>query len=154
MNYVQYPVFMITVPATASIEILKNAVEGATKRARELHIDPPRIVGVTVLTGENLGADTLRVVLERAHNAKDAGLDGVVCAASEAEMIRKEFGEKFIIVTPGIRPKGYKKDDQARVATAQEAIAAGANFIVVGRPILEAKDPLKAAEEIILECKN
>jgi orotidine-5'-phosphate decarboxylase len=148
-NIVQYPVFMMTVHSLGGIDMLKAALQGATIRAGEIGRERPRIVGVTVLTSETADKDTPKKVLERARLVKDAGLDGVVCAVSEAEMIRKEFGEHFIIVTPGIRPKGTDLGDQKRVATAKDAIAAGANFIVVGRPILEAKDPLKAVEELI-----
>ncbi|MDD5236517.1 MAG: orotidine 5'-phosphate decarboxylase, partial [Candidatus Omnitrophica bacterium] len=78
-----------------------------------------------------------------------AGLNGVISSVHEAAMIRKELGKEFIIVTPGIRPKGYKADDQSRVATAEAAFSAGADFIVVGRPILEAADPLQAVKELV-----
>jgi orotidine-5'-phosphate decarboxylase len=73
----------------------------------------------------------------------------VVCSAHEAAAVRKACGKDFIIVTPGIRPQGLENNDQKRTATAAEAVAAGANFIVVGRPILEAQDPLKAVQELI-----
>ncbi len=152
-NAVQYPVFMLTVHATAGMEALRNAVQGAEERAKELHITRPRIVGVTVLTSDNLGTETLKVVLERANNVKQAGLDGVVCSVNEAQAVRKACGEDFIIVTPGIRPKGAEAGDQKRVATAKDAISAGANYIVVGRPILEARDPLEAAKNIIKEME-
>jgi orotidine-5'-phosphate decarboxylase len=87
--------------------------------------------------------------LKAAELAKKAGLDGVVCAVSEAYAVRKEFGRDFLIVTPGIRPKGALAGDQKRIATASEAIEAGADFLVVGRPILEARDPLKALTDLI-----
>ena len=148
-NVMQYPIFMMTVHSLCGIDMLKAAVQGARNKAAEIGRIPPYIVGVTVLTSEVSDENTSKRVLERARVVKDAGLDGVVCAVSEAAMIRKEFGEQFIIVTPGIRARGYKKDDQSRVATAQEAIKAGANYIVIGRPILEAKDPLGAVEQLI-----
>jgi orotidine-5'-phosphate decarboxylase len=88
-------------------------------------------------------------VLYLAKMAKRCGLDGVVCAVEEAKAIRRHLGKNFIIVTPGIRPTGISKGDQQRAATPGEAIKAGADFIVVGRPILEAKDPLKAVQELI-----
>ena len=90
----------------------------------------------------------MNTVLERAKVAQEAGLDGIVCSAHEAAAVRKACGKDFIIVTPGIRPKGVKTDDQKRVATAQEAIEAGADYIVVGRPVLRAADPLKAVREL------
>jgi orotidine-5'-phosphate decarboxylase len=148
-NVIQYPVFMMTVHAAADIEILQSAVKGAAERARELNIARPKIVGVTALTGENVGSDRLNSVLARARNAKKAGLDGIVCSVYEAAEVRKLCGDDFIIVTPGIRPKGAEAGDQKRVATPEEAFNAGADFIVVGRPILEADDPLKAAKEIL-----
>jgi len=145
---VQYPVFMMTVHTAAGPEVLQSAVRGAAERAKELGIVGPYIVGVTVLTSENLGTDTLKVVLERAQLAKDAGLDGVVCAGTETKMIREKFGPHFIIVTPGIRAGDSKPDDQKRTVTVQEAIDAGSNFLVVGRPILEAEDPIAAVKRM------
>lgn len=148
---VQYPVFMMTVHASASKTDLEGAVKGARNKAEELRIKPPYIVGVTVLTSEETSEE---LVLERARKARDAGLNGVVCSVNEAAAVREEFGTDFIIVTPGIRPKNYPSDDQKRTATAVEAALAGANYIVVGRPILKANDPRKVAEEIIADCKG
>jgi len=145
----RYPVFMMTVHASAGMEVLRSAMKGAVERSGELDIERPLIVGVTVLTSENLGADTLRVVLERARNAKEAGLDGIVCSVHETEAVRKEFGDNFVIVNPGIRPKGAEVQDQKRVATAAEALKAGASYIVVGRPILEAPNPLAAVKNLL-----
>ena len=140
------PVFMMTLHTLGGLEMLKEGVRGAENEAAKKGIKKPILVGVTKLTSETA---TPEEVLERAHLAKTAGLDGVVCAVSEASRIRKELGREFIIVTPGIRPKGAKTDDQKRFATAKEALEAGANYIVVGRPILEAEDPLKAVEELV-----
>jgi len=146
---VQAGIFMMTVHTIGGKKMLIEAVRGATEKAAKEKIPKPFIVGVTRLTSDENSKSTQREVLEAAKLAKDSGLDGIVCSVHEAAMIRKEFGEKFLIVTPGIRPKGYKRDDQARTATAQEAIQAGANYIVVGRPILEAEDPLKAVEGLV-----
>ena len=143
------PVFMMTVHTKGGREMLEKAAKGAKEKARELNIEKPYVVGVTRLTSDPDSGDIQGQVLEAARLAKDAGLDGVVCAVGEAAMIRKEFGKDFIIVTPGIRPKGAAADDQKRTATASEAIAAGADFIVVGRPILKAPDPIKAVKELI-----
>jgi orotidine-5'-phosphate decarboxylase len=146
----QYPVFMMTVHAgDVEKEMLQAAVNGASEKAKELNIERPKIVGVTVLTDMGQTTDTADEVLKRAMAAKEAGLDGVVCSVQEAADVRKACGKNFIIVTPGIRPQGAQKHDQKRAATPQEAMKAGANFIVVGRPILEAKNPAKAAEEIL-----
>jgi orotidine-5'-phosphate decarboxylase len=146
---VSFPVFMMTLHTIGGIEMLKAAVRGAADKAVQLKIKKPYLVGVTVLTSEAADKDSSSIVMERAHLAKSAGLDGVVCSASEAAMIRKEFGRDFIIVTPGIRQKDAPRNDQKRTATASEAIEAGADFFVVGRPILEAKDPLKALTDLI-----
>jgi orotidine-5'-phosphate decarboxylase len=120
-----------------------------------------KVLGVTILTSicphflQDLKIQrTLSdEVLYLAKMAKRCGLDGVICSMQEAKIIRKHLGKNFIIVTPGIRPKGAQKNDQKRTATPQEAIAAGADYIVVGRPIIEAKDSLKAAEAILAQIK-
>lgn len=115
-----------------------------------------KILGITVLTSmdqESLDA-TLRsdltpeqMVLKRAEIAKNAGCDGVVCSGHEARAVKDRFGPSFIVVTPGIRPawSEIKKDDQKRIMTPGDAIGQGADYIVVGRPISTAKDPVEAA---------
>jgi orotidine-5'-phosphate decarboxylase len=142
------PVVMMTVHTKGGREMLEAALRGAEKKAQELKIPRPFIVGVTRLTSDEDQGNIQAEVLQAARMAKDAGLDGVVCAVSEAAAVRKEFGGGFIIVTPGIRAKNKKTDDQKRTATAAEAIAAGAHFIVVGRPIVEADNPLQALKEL------
>jgi orotidine-5'-phosphate decarboxylase len=118
---------------------------------------------VTVLTSMDqksmrevgIGGPPKTRVVKLARLARAAGVDGVVASVQEAKAIRKACGREFLIVTPGVRPKEKgaeaKKDDQARTATAREAIRAGADFIVVGRPILAAADPRAAAAEIVEE---
>jgi orotidine-5'-phosphate decarboxylase len=81
--------------------------------------------------------------------AKDAGCDGVVCSAQESASLRNKFGREFLLLTPGIRPKGAETQDQARVVTPGEAISQGSDWIVVGRPITHAPDPAAAADAII-----
>jgi len=139
-------IFMMTVHARGGKEMLQAAVKGAKQRAEELKISRPFIVGVTVLTSETY-AGVEKDVLERAKIAKDAGIDGVVCSVHEAAAVRREF----IIVTPGIRPAGAKTDDQKRIATIDDARAAGADYIVVGRPVIEAVDPRKAAKQFLTD---
>lgn len=141
-------IFMMTVHAQGSAQVLKAAGEAARKRSKELNIVKPFIVGVTVLTSETYD-NVEQVVVERARKTKDAGLDGIVCSVHEAAAVRRECGRDFIIVTPGIRPAGAKADDQKRVATIDDARAAGADYIVVGRPIIEAEDPRKAAAQFL-----
>jgi len=139
-------IFMLTVHIQGGREMLKAAIE-AKKQKTNFYI-----VGITVLTSDAV-ENAKDEVLKRARIAHDSGLDGVVCSVHEAATVRNSCGEKFIIVTPGIRPKSYQSDDQKRIATAQEAIKAGANHIVVGRPIIQAKDPLAAAKEILKEIQ-
>ena len=145
---------MMTVHIKGGREMLEAAIRGATEKAKELNINRPFIVGVTRLTSENKNEATKEDVLKAARLAKDAGLDGVVCSVHEAGDVRKECGDDFLIITPGIRPKGYPSDDQSRVATAKEAIKAGADFIVVGRPIIKAKDPLAVTKGIVEEISH
>ncbi|MBI3087149.1 MAG: orotidine-5'-phosphate decarboxylase [candidate division NC10 bacterium] len=120
------------------------------------------VLGVTVLTSveeKDLQATlgtvrTLRDhVLHLAREAKAAGLDGVVASPHEIADIRQACGPGFLIVTPGVRPAGAERGDQRRVLTPGEAIRAGADYVVVGRPILAAKDPVEAAERIAAECR-
>jgi len=148
-EHIQSPVFMMTLHTLGGLEMLKAAVRGAVDKAAELKIKKPYLVGVTVLTSDSASVNTIEMVLERAKLAQQAGLDGVVCSAGETAAVRKAYGKDFIIVNPGIRLKGAKTDDQKRKATAQEAIKAGVDYIVVGRPILEAEDPLKVVGELL-----
>ena len=145
---VELGVFMLDVHTQGAEEMLKAAARSATDKAQELNIKKPLIIGITVLTSVNNSQITEDNVLEAAILAKNSGLDGVVCSVYEAPRVRKELGQDFLIVTPGIRPQGHASDDQARIATAKDAVEAGADFIVVGRPIVKAKDPLSVAKEI------
>jgi orotidine-5'-phosphate decarboxylase len=121
-----------------------------------------KILAVTVLTsyddadlfaaGSKLGVSAL--VAQRAGQARDLGLDGLVCSAEEAANLRKIVGPGMALVTPGIRPAGSGKDDQKRVMTPAKAIAAGADYLVVGRPIVEAADPKAAADAIVAEIEQ
>ncbi len=137
----------------AEPDVLKGAVAGRG--------DEPRlkILGVTVLTSltqESLDASGINIALEdlvlhRAEFAAEAGADGVVASAKEAPAIRARFGDALTIVTPGVRPKGASADDQARVVTPADAIKAGADHLVIGRPIIAADDPGAAARQILEE---
>jgi orotidine-5'-phosphate decarboxylase len=121
-----------------------------------------RILAVTVLTSYDdadlaaAGYDftVSELVAERAAQARDIGVDGLVCSAAEVERLRTIVSAGMVLVTPGIRPEGADKDDQKRIMTPATAIAAGADYLVVGRPILEAPDPKVAAEAIVAEIEN
>jgi orotidine-5'-phosphate decarboxylase len=118
-----------------------------------------RILAVTVLTSYDdadlaaAGYDFTvgELVAERAAQARDIGVDGIVCSGEEAATLRPIIGPSMVLVTPGIRPTGAASGDQKRIMTPAAAIAAGANYLVVGRPILEARDPKAAAETIVAD---
>ncbi|MBI3602352.1 MAG: orotidine-5'-phosphate decarboxylase [Candidatus Omnitrophica bacterium] len=145
--------FMFTVHTQGGEGMLKAAVEASRKTAKKLNIVPPLVVGVTVLTSEN-EPNVINTVLTKAKLAKKSGLDGVVVSVQEVRAIRDELGDEFVIVTPGIRPLGESAGDQKRIATPAEAIAAGSNYLVVGRPIVQATNPYKAAKEILKEMES
>ena len=121
-----------------------------------------RLVAITVLTSHDertlgeigVGGGVTDSVRRLALLAKDAGLDGVVASPHEATLIREACGSEFLIVTPGIRPAGAAAGDQARAATPLAALAAGADYLVVGRPITEAADPAQAADRIVSEMER
>ena len=145
---------MITVHASGGSAMLKAAVEAAASSAKS-----PLVLAVTVLTSltdedlEQIGiaGRVQDQVLRLAALARAAGCGGIVTSAREAREVRRELGEGFAIVTPGIRPAGEQRGDQARVDTPAEAIRSGATHIVVGRPITGAADPKAAAEAIVKE---
>lgn len=117
----------------------------------------PMLIAVTVLTsmtqddlnGIGLDISPAEQVLRLARLSQQAGLDGVVCSAQEASILKSALGEDFSLVTPGIRPAGSATDDQKRILTPQEALAAGSDYLVIGRPITKADDPAVACENII-----
>ncbi len=145
------PLFMLTVHTQGGVPMMQAAAQAASEQAKALKLKRPLIVGVTVLTSDARDGNTDALVLQRALDAQQAGLDGVVASVEEASAIRTRLGKDFIIVTPGIRPAGAEVGDQKRVATPQAAIAAGSNYLVVGRPIVQAPDPRAAALKILEE---
>ena len=139
---------MLTLHISGGKEMLEAAVKAAKEASLAIKRKSPFLIGVTVLTSQESGRDE---VLRLARIGLECGLDGVVCSAREVRFLRGELGKDFIIVTPGIRPRQTGVDDQKRTATARQAIAAGSDFLVVGRPILEAKDPIEALAGILNE---
>ncbi|MCX5693640.1 MAG: orotidine-5'-phosphate decarboxylase [Candidatus Omnitrophica bacterium] len=146
---VSLPIFMMTVHIKGGQAMLEEAARGAKEAAEKLKITKPFIVGVTCLTSDDSKKDTLKEVLQAAELAKKSGLDGVVCSALEAAQVRKACGADFIIVTPGIRSSKDALNDQKRTADVKSAVKAGSNFLVIGRPILEANDPIAKTEELL-----
>lgn len=147
-------VFMLTLHTAGGREMLGAAVKAALEKAKDIKVSRPILVGVTVLTSESKESNMQDIVLERALLARNAGLDGVVASGQEAGFIRKEFGENFVVVTPGIRPSCSDMGDQKRVATPAQAVASGSNFLVVGRPIVKAGNPYNLARQIIEEINR
>jgi len=121
-----------------------------------------KLLGVTVLTNlapadlieQGIDHPLAEVALHRARLAKDAGLDGVIASGHEAAAIREAVGPGFLIVTPGVRPQGSEAQDQARAVTPRMAIGAGADYLVVGRPITRAPDPRAAADAVVAEIAS
>jgi orotidine-5'-phosphate decarboxylase len=148
----QLGVSMLTVHAAGGCKMLRAAAEAAQATNPNL-----LVLGVTVLTSFDeadlnmlgLRGGVLDQVLRLAALALSNGCQGIVASAQEASALREEFGRDFTIVTPGVRPAGSGADDQSRVVTPAEAIAAGASYIVVGRPITEAPDPAAEARAIL-----
>jgi orotidine-5'-phosphate decarboxylase len=145
-------VWMMNVHASGGPRML-----AAAREALEAGAGPrPLLIAVTVLT--SMGAEELEAigvqsapeeqVVRLARLTQKAGLDGVVCSAREASRLRRELGRDFTLVTPGIRPAGAAVGDQTRILTPSQALAAGADFLVIGRPITQAADPLAALASI------
>jgi orotidine-5'-phosphate decarboxylase len=153
--------WMINVHASGGVVMMKAAADAGRTAAARLGRSQPLLIGVTVLTSMDetvlttigVGRRVLDQVLALARLAQQAGLDGVVASPQETLAIRRECGPEFAIVTPGIRgaSAGAARNDQARTMGPAEAVRAGASYIVVGRPIVEAADPRAAAEAIAAE---
>jgi len=147
-------VFMLNVHAAGGLAMLKAAAE--TRRVEGKAV--PILLAVTVLTSLdraalqrelNVPLSVEAQALHLAQLAEAAGLDGCVASPEEVRLLRNALGRKWVIVTPGVRPAGTERGDQARIATPEAAVAAGADYLVVGRPILKARDPAGAAAAII-----
>jgi orotidine-5'-phosphate decarboxylase len=158
---VQTGAWMINVHASGGVPMMQAAARAGREGAARRHGSPPLLIAVTVLTSidqqtlSGMGVDraVLDHVVALARSTQDAGLDGVVASPHETAAIRHACGDDFTIVTPGIRgaSAGVAGDDQARTMTAADAIKAGASYIVVGRPIIAARDPRAAALAIASE---
>lgn len=149
---------MMTVHSSGGTAMLSAAVEGATAGAAAAGEAPPTVLAVTVLTSLD-GAALQRMGIDRtpaeqvmllATMAREAGVGGIVCSPKELPQVRPALPRPFVLVTPGIRPAGAARDDQARTATPGWAVSSGADYLVVGRPIKAAEDP-RGAAALILE---
>ena len=156
-------VYIFNVHTSGGYEMMRAAAEASEKISLALGVRKPLILGVTLLTSINqeilekeigIKKKLEEQVVHLAKLAKAAGLDGVVASSWEIREIRKACGEDFIILTPGIRPAGKSSDDQKRIMTPREAKKLGADFLVIGRPIRNASNPVEAAKEILREMEE
>jgi len=153
--------WMINVHASGGTEMMRAARRAADEEAVRSSRPRPLVIAVTMLTSLNdaslrevgFGSGMTEQVGRLASLAQAAGLDGVVASPQEIALIRERCGPSFAIVTPGIRGQDDAKGDQQRTSSAPEALAAGATYLVVGRPIIAAADPRAAAERIAAECR-
>lgn len=157
-------VWMLTIHTSGGAAMMRAAVDAAESEARAIGVARPLIVGVTVLTSLDQAAladvgverEMASQVESLARLAHASGIDGIVCSPLEAARLRAACGPSFLLVTPGIRPREASagpSDDQARTLSAAEAIAAGASYLVVGRPVLKAPSPREAALALARECE-
>ena len=155
-------VWMFNVHCLGGREMLRRAREGAERGAKEVGAQRPLVLAVTVLTSlddndlKELGfsEDVNSLTIRLARMALEEGLDGIVASPQEVALLRKELGKDFLIVTPGIRLKPAEGEDQKRIMTPREAIQAGADYLIIGRPIRQSKDPIKTAQEILKEINS
>ncbi len=156
--------FMFNVHAAGGREMMRQVVEGVEDEAQKLGVAVPLSLAVTVLTSisqgeleEEIGLKGMKleeIVVKWALMAKECGISGVVSSPQEIEVIRRACGPDFKIVTPGIRPAWSEKNDQKRITTPKQALQMGTDFMVIGRPITQAKDPVEAAMKIISELEE
>jgi len=146
----------LNVHAGGGFDMMKAANEAAQEEGAKLGIQPAKMIAVTVLTSFDeeglklVGQETPieKQVLRLARLTKEAGMAGIVCSPREIKPVHDALGIEFILITPGIRPKGTETGDQKRVMTPKEALDLGATHLVIGRPITGAKDPQAAIEKI------
>lgn len=156
----RYGVDLITIHATAGRKALQAAQTAVQEGAEAAGYPPPKLIAITVLTSLNsrdlafdlkIPLELPEYALQMALLAKEAGLDGAVCSPQEASQLRQVCGDEFLLVCPGVRPKWAEAGDQKRNLTPAEAIKAGADYLVIGRPITAAPDPVAAFERICNE---
>ncbi|MDD2620049.1 MAG: orotidine-5'-phosphate decarboxylase [Syntrophomonadaceae bacterium] len=156
--------FMFNVHAAGGREMMSRLADEVSDEAARMGIEAPLILAVTVLTSisqreleeEMLisGMEIRELVVRWAVMARQSGISGVVCSPQEIGYIRSVCGPGFVIVTPGIRPSWSEKDDQKRITTPRQALEMGADYMVIGRPITKADNPVEAAQKIIAELEE
>ena len=162
-NIAAQKIAMLNIHASGGLAMMKAAAEAVRDQADKSKIEKPILIAVTVLT--SVDADALKNelsvgipvedhVVKLATLTKQAGLDGVVASAREAQLIRTALGPDFIIVTPGIRPAWASTDDQARIVTPSQAVMNGSDYLVVGRPITGADNKKEAATRVVEEMEE
>jgi orotidine-5'-phosphate decarboxylase len=152
---------IINVHAIGGNDMMRAVVDGVAERSAELGMTAPHVFAVTMLT--SIGAEDLNelgfhgglgeTAMRLAALSRDAGCSGVICSAHEVRDLKRYFGEDFLTLTPGIRPAGAPHADQKRVTSPREAVEAGSDYLVVGRPIIEAPDALEAAKALLAEMR-
>lgn len=153
---------MFNVHTLGGAAMMRQMVEEVTIASRDEGFTLPIMLGVTILTSSSESdlqdVGILKPVVEMvpmlARLAQISGLNGVVASAQELALIRDVCGDAFVVVTPGVRPASAKQDDQRRVMTPAQAIAAGSDYLVVGRPISRASDPVAAAQDIVVQMSS
>lgn len=159
---VQLKPAIVNVHAAGGRVMMEAAARAATEAAAEFGVPRPMVLAVTVLTSMDAGdlgeTGVSRTVADHVRGlaalAQAAGIDGVVCSPHEAAVLRADLGPDFKLLCPGVRPHWAAANDQKRIMTPAEAMAAGADFLVVGRPITGAADPIAAAEKIVSELPH
>lgn len=162
-NLIKHNINFFNLHLQGGSKMVAQVVKTAKDTAKNLGIDPPTILGISLLSsfGQRTLTEELGVekniedyIMQLAKIAKDNGLNGIVAGASESKRIRKEFGEDFIILCPATRPTWAAVNDQVRVDTPSEAIKAGVDFLVIGRPITDAEDKIAAVKLITDEISS
>jgi orotidine-5'-phosphate decarboxylase len=157
----RHQVLLLTLHALGGREMIQSAAERTRAAAEKFKGKAPLVMAVTILTSLNqgqikeLGIDLpiKNAIGKLAQLAQEAGADGVVASAQEVALIKETCGKEFLVVTPGIRPTFASAHDQKRIATPKEAFQSGADYLVIGRPIIQARNPVEAAEKLIEELR-
>src|SRR3989337_635027 len=158
---VGYGINMFTIHALGGFEMMKKTVEAVKEESEKLSKPKPLILAVTILTSQSeeslkqigITRSSQDAVLRLATLADKAGLDGLVASGKEVKILKKEFGDRFTLVVPGIRT-GTRVDDHLRAVTPAEAVSQGADYLVIGRVVTEARDPEAVVDEIVLSVSQ